>query len=461
MSINLVTQDQASGGIGPVDSVLFRKLNEIITDFNTLLATGPWDYVGEIATAAGFPTLAVVEEGFVYKVTADVTDNDATKTNTGKSFLAGTKIVWSPSATWEDLGIVESVSLQATTPLTIGAGNVVAFIDTATIAGAVAVALPAVSAGLIGKTIVLGDYTLRAGSFNITITPDGTDEIDGVNAPVVLAKNGELIALQCLGAAGWKTIYRTIPVDNSFNIAAVAPTVDADALNGYFVGSRWYDTVTGIWRVCTDATTGAAVWSNQALCTVAAVAPTVNEDTLNGYFIGSRWFDSVTGIFYICTDATTGAAVWSNLAAAVSGGASGLMTGSDKAILDAIADDHIRSYHADVTLQVDESEVSAALPGLVSEAFIPEEIVVVFKSASGAVAEDATLNIGTTSDGAEILAAAAMTGITAAGDARRIPLTAAATWSILANDTLYANVESEDTTATTLVVDVYVLGRKF
>ena len=40
----------------------------------------------------------------------------------------------------------------------------------------------------------------------------------------------------------------------------------------------------------------------------ASGAPSVNDDALEGYSQGSIWVDS--GDVYICTDATTGAAVW-------------------------------------------------------------------------------------------------------------------------------------------------------
>lgn len=43
---------------------------------------------------------------------------------------------------------------------------------------------------------------------------------------------------------------------------------------------------------------------------VAAVAPITSNDETEGYFIGSLWTDSVTGYTYTCTDATEGAAVW-------------------------------------------------------------------------------------------------------------------------------------------------------
>lgn len=60
---------------------------------------------GTIATAGDFPTTAEVLNGLVYKVTANVTDNNPAKTNTGLSFLAGDEICWIEELdTWVDLG---------------------------------------------------------------------------------------------------------------------------------------------------------------------------------------------------------------------------------------------------------------------------------------------------------------------------------------------------------------------
>ncbi len=56
----------------------------------------------------------------------------------------------------------------------------------------------------------------------------------------------------------------------------------------------------------------------------AVVAPTVNDDVTLGYYIESQWFDTVTKIFYICEDNTTGAAIWTPISG--SGGGGGVCT---------------------------------------------------------------------------------------------------------------------------------------
>ncbi len=126
----------------------------------------------------------------------------------------------------------------------------------------------------------------------------------------------------------------------------------------------------------------------------------------------------------------------------------------------AIVDDHVRASMTGLAAQTDEDEESGALSGDVANTFVPSEIIVVVTEATGSVAGDGTLNIGTSSDGSDILSAGALTGLDAAGKSRRFPLVAAQ-YDILANATLYANIESADSTATTLVLSVFVLGRQF
>jgi outer membrane protein assembly factor BamB len=54
------------------------------------------------------------------------------------------------------------------------------------------------------------------------------------------------------------------------------------------------------------------VWTSSRKNNVAAVTPTVAADNTLGYAPGSLWIDSHSGMnnVYICTDASTGAAIW-------------------------------------------------------------------------------------------------------------------------------------------------------
>ncbi len=66
-------------------------------------------------------------------------------------------------------------------------------------------------------------------------------------------------------------------------------------------------TVTGNYIDNTDPANPVSV---VPLNNTAATAPTVNDDESLGYYVDSKWFDTVTGTLYTCTDATNGAAVW-------------------------------------------------------------------------------------------------------------------------------------------------------
>jgi len=68
-------------------------------------------FKGAIAVASDFPTAADVQTGWLYTITADVTDNDPTKTNTGLSFKTGDEIAWDGS-TWIVVGQGNVVDLQ-------------------------------------------------------------------------------------------------------------------------------------------------------------------------------------------------------------------------------------------------------------------------------------------------------------------------------------------------------------
>jgi hypothetical protein len=114
---------------------------------------------------------------------------------------------------------------------------------------------------------------------------------------------------------------------------------------------------------------------------------------------------------------------------------------------------------AALDIKTDESEVTGDLNGKTGLAFIPQEVVLICTEATGTVAADGTINVGTTTDGAEILSGQALTGLDTAGAIRRIPL-AEATYEIAADATLYVNVESAESTATTLVIKAQIAGRQ-
>jgi len=127
-------------------------------------------------------------------------------------------------------------------------------------------------------------------------------------------------------------------------------------------------------------------------------------------------------------------------------------------------DDHSRVEHlvqafcTGLAIETDENEVSDALDGDSAESFVATDVILVVTEVDGSVAADGTVNIGTSSDGSELLSAQALTGLDTVGDARWIPLSEA-TFVIAGDATIYANVEAADSTATSLTLDVYLIGR--
>lgn len=81
-----------SVAIGDTSEIVQGGINKKTTKENYL--AGALYYKGTIALAADFPTAAGVKVGWLYSITAAVTDNDPTKTNTGQSFKIGDLIFW-------------------------------------------------------------------------------------------------------------------------------------------------------------------------------------------------------------------------------------------------------------------------------------------------------------------------------------------------------------------------------
>jgi hypothetical protein len=135
------------------------------------------------------------------------------------------------------------------------------------------------------------------------------------------------------------------------------------------------------------------------------------------------------------------------------------MTAAMAAGLAAVVDDHVTARCIGLDIKVDEQNVSAALSGNVGKTFVPTHLVLKVVTNVGALNADGTVNVGTAADGTQIASALALTGLTAVGATRVIPL-AANTSAVLGNATLHANVESAETGVGTLALDVYVIGRQ-
>jgi hypothetical protein len=97
-------------------------------------------------------------------------------------------------------------------------------------------------------------------------------------------------------------------------IATSDPTVSDDANDGYDAGSIWLNTSTTEWYICSDASTGAAVWRELTVgsggTTVDTTDPTVNDDQTQGYDVGDFWLNTTTESLWQALDVSTSAAVW-------------------------------------------------------------------------------------------------------------------------------------------------------
>jgi hypothetical protein len=191
-----------------------------------MTGSDPLIFKGAIAASTDFPLLADVKVGWLYRVTADVTDSGGGgRTGTTQSFLAGAEIAWNGTGGvtgWSELGTSSGVQeVHAAGAFTLPAGSSTTFVDTSTAAAGTSCTLPAASATKFGEVIAVGDYTGDAAAHNITIGRTGGDTIDGVAANLVLNKNNIFVALECVSATGWKTIYRSAPVSSAATPQAI------------------------------------------------------------------------------------------------------------------------------------------------------------------------------------------------------------------------------------------------
>lgn len=143
----------------------------------------------------------------------------------------------------------------------------------------------------------------------------------------------------------------------------------------------------------------------------------------------------------------------------VAGVSSGFMTAARASAQDAQIDDHVFMSVTGLDMKTDEHEHSGALNGSAAKLFLATHLL--FKSTVnvGGLNADGTINVGTSADGAQLVSGQALTGIGAVGTARMVPL-AAHGIVVAGNATLYVNVESPETGAGTLEIDVFVVGRQ-
>jgi hypothetical protein len=134
------------------------------------------------------------------------------------TIAAGATITNSGTATgFGATGAVNWDTTPKTTTVTAISGNGY-FVDTTS--GAITVNLPA---GVAGNIVAISDYANTAATNNITISPNGTNKIDGINGVYPLATNGASITFVYVDSTrGWKDIN-----DATLNAVGVNPFVAA------------------------------------------------------------------------------------------------------------------------------------------------------------------------------------------------------------------------------------------
>lgn len=199
----------------------FKSSAGIVYDIG-MIGSNPMVFKGSIGVATNFPLVAAVQTGWVYRITADVTDNGgATYTNTGQNFSAGDEVAWN-GTNWSDLGTNTALVVASATPYAVidTARNIA--VDTVTIAAPSAVNLPT-AVGRTGKQIVVVDGTGSAATYPISVTPSGAEVINGVNAALVINRAYGSVVIVSNGA-GWVSLGNEQIIADA-NISATIPGI--------------------------------------------------------------------------------------------------------------------------------------------------------------------------------------------------------------------------------------------
>ncbi len=106
-------------------------------------------------------------------------------------------------------GIAGGVARTAVADVDHDVADTDVLIAYATLTAARAVNLPAVADVGVGRTIIVKDESGAATTFDISVTPDGAETIDGVAAAVAIAINYGFVTLYST-AAGWYTLGKLI-----------------------------------------------------------------------------------------------------------------------------------------------------------------------------------------------------------------------------------------------------------
>jgi hypothetical protein len=186
---------------------------KLIRNETLLELLSPLRLKGDITLASHFPTSATVQDGWTYLIKANVTDNDATKTNTGQSFLSGSEISWN-GTNWSILGVEQASGLLYSNLISgLTATNVQSAIDE--VVGDIAIVESHCSSQ--NKIVVDANITEMAGKFYKTwadadawITANTTPASDNLWEIEIHGNNSEnIIVREWVTISGEDTTYLT------------------------------------------------------------------------------------------------------------------------------------------------------------------------------------------------------------------------------------------------------------
>jgi len=130
------------------------------------------------------------------------------------------------------------------------------------------------------------------------------------NVADITGTTSRVLAVNNSNVLGFTTVTGAMTTNNTMTDTKLAQrgarSVMGNATNATANVADISATVTGPLR----ATATAVDWRKDNYA--ASAAPAVGDDNTQGYEVGSTWFDTTNDITYWCTDATTGAALWTS-----------------------------------------------------------------------------------------------------------------------------------------------------
>ncbi len=119
---------------------------------------------------------------------------------------------------------------------------------------------------------------------------------------------GQVSAAARPGATSYRRVLLSGPVTDTYSMSPTGDwTILTAGIRGSSLPTGGVQSVTGTYIDNTDPVNPVSV---VPLNNTAGTDPTVNDAESFGYAVDSKWFNSSSGDFFTCTDATNGAAVW-------------------------------------------------------------------------------------------------------------------------------------------------------